>query len=230
MPTVFEDLVKVMKIEPKSGEDFETFAKRLTDKINGATDTVWKQLSDDAQKWHNEAILKVRERRALKNEGKQEEAEAVVIPELEGFALVSTAEADPAAAPKRTSPNKAKSDTVAAPAAEAVTESAHVKHRKAVKEARAKHVAKAPKAKAKPAKAAPKAKAKAGKRGRRSVFGDDAKLKLLVKENPYRKGTAWHRRWPKYKNGMTVAEALKLNDVGRNHLRYSVANGHISIG
>lgn len=44
----------------------------------------------------------------------------------------------------------------------------------------------------------------AGRRGRLPTYGDDAKIKLLVKENPKKAGAA--ERFALYKNGMTLGE------------------------
>jgi hypothetical protein len=87
---------------------------------------------------------------------------------------------------------------------------------------------------AKPAKAAKETKApkpaKAAKKANGSARGlnKDHKIKIISKENPHRAGTGRFKRWPKYKEGMTVAAALKAGFSPIN-LRYSVADGHIKI-
>lgn len=59
------------------------------------------------------------------------------------------------------------------------------------------------------AKAAKKAsKPKTPGKGRTPKFDVEAKIKLLVSENPKRKGSASFKRFEKYENGMKVSEAL----------------------
>lgn len=76
-------------------------------------------------------------------------------------------------------------------------------------------------------KAAPKkTKVEGAPRG----FAEDAKIKILVKENPRRGEAA--KRFEIYKDGMTVAEYTKK--IGSRaealvHLRWDVKHGHISV-
>lgn len=69
-------------------------------------------------------------------------------------------------------------------------------------------VAPIPRPKAPPPKAAPPKREQA-KRGRKSVWGDDQVITLLVKQNPKKPGSAAHGRFAKYKTGMTVMQALR---------------------
>lgn len=62
----------------------------------------------------------------------------------------------------------------------------------------------------------------------RSIYGEDMKIKLLVEDNPKRKGSESHRRFDKYKTGQTVAEALKAG-VTRGDLIWDVNHDFISI-
>jgi len=71
------------------------------------------------------------------------------------------------------------------------------------------------------------AKAKAPKTGR-TRRDANAKITLLVKENPKRKGTESCKRYDKYKSGMTVAEALKAG-ITPADLSYDVKHGNIKI-
>ena len=83
MPELLDTILKVVKIDPpQPSENFEDFTFRLTKKINGVSEEIWGALGQDAQEWHNEAILKVRERRALRKEGKEEEADEIELPAL----------------------------------------------------------------------------------------------------------------------------------------------------
>lgn len=75
----------------------------------------------------------------------------------------------------------------------------------------------APAAKKKAKKAVKKVAKKAVKKaasgkGRRAKFSDDAKITLLVKENPRRKGTVAYDKFAKFKSGMTVGEFMKAGE------------------
>lgn len=76
-------------------------------------------------------------------------------------------------------------------------------------------------------KAAKAAKTKAPKTGR-TRKNADAKITLLVKENPKRKGTAAHARYAKYETGMTVGEALKKGITSAD-LVYDAKHNYIRI-
>ena len=63
---------------------------------------------------------------------------------------------------------------------------------------------------------APKAKTKSNGNGTtHKAFAPDAKITLLVKDNPKRKGTKEAKRFDKYRNGMTIAQAY---EAGMNSL------------
>ena len=66
------------------------------------------------------------------------------------------------------------------------------------------------------------------RRGHGPLYPSDARITVLVEENPHRVGSGRYRRWSKYRTGMTVAEALKAG-LNRANLRWSVLDGHISI-
>ncbi|HEV8493860.1 MAG TPA: hypothetical protein VGR76_16400 [Candidatus Angelobacter sp.] len=55
-------------------------------------------------------------------------------------------------------------------------------------------------------------KASGASKGRRAKFSDDAKITLLVKENPRRKGTVAYDKFAKFKSGMTVGEFIKAGE------------------
>lgn len=57
---------------------------------------------------------------------------------------------------------------------------------------------------------------------------DDRKITLLVKENPKRAGSASAKRFAKYKNGMTIAEAVKAG-VTRGDIIWDKAHGFIKV-
>jgi hypothetical protein len=72
----------------------------------------------------------------------------------------------------------------------------------------------APKKKAAAKKAVKKVakKASGASKGRRAKFSDDAKITLIAKENPRRKGTVAYDKFAKFKNGMTVGEFIKAGE------------------
>lgn len=79
-------------------------------------------------------------------------------------------------------------------------------------------------AKARPRKAKAAAKkANGASRGRRGSYDPGAKITLLAKENPKRKGTKAFKRFEKYRPGMTVQEAL---DAGVSWADLRWDNGH----
>lgn len=59
-------------------------------------------------------------------------------------------------------------------------------------------------------------------------FTEDQKIKVLVDENPKRKGSSAFDKFKKYKDGMTVAQYLKKRGT-RSALRYDTEHGFISI-
>jgi hypothetical protein len=71
-------------------------------------------------------------------------------------------------------------------------------------------------------KAAPKAATKKAKANgavkARTTFNPEHKIHVLVKDNPKRKNTKEAKRFDKYRNGMTVAQAY---EVGMNALNLS---------
>lgn len=199
MPTIFDDLCLVAKTKPKPGEAFDDFAQRVYEKAQKLDDKSegnklgWDSLSEAAQNWVNDCVLVFEQRSALRKEGKAEEAAAVAIPEMEGFEVVLVkGGAEPTVGeqiPMHNPPPKAKG--------------------KARKPPTTKKAA-APKAKAKALNGPQKPGKEGGaKRGRRSLFADTGKIKILVRDNPHRLGSYRDRNFKKIKSGMTVAEAVK---------------------
>lgn len=86
----------------------------------------------------------------------------------------------------------------------------------------------APKAAAAPkADKAPAKKAAAPKDG---GIDASAKIKVLVKENPHRKGSLDAKRYAKLNSGMTVAAAREEDGMTSRYLKYAEGRGIISIG
>lgn len=212
MTTAFKTLCAVAKIKPKAGEEYEVFVKRLTNKIHNATDPEWQSLGNDsaAQNWHNEAMEALAARKTARvaaGKAGEDEAAAVAaipLPELEGY-----------------EPLAAEAEKVDAETGEVTA--AVDKPAKAEKKAKKEK-------KAKPEKA-PKASKKKGageSRGRPGSFTPEAKITVLAKENPKRKGSNAEKLFKLYKTGQTVAEALKLGVRWRD-LRWDAKEKFISV-
>lgn len=77
-----------------------------------------------------------------------------------------------------------------------------------------------------PAKKAAAAAESSGGRGRAPNFGDDSKIKVLVKENPKRAAAA--ERFNLYKNGMTVGEYVAAGGK-RADVNWDVKQGFIEV-
>ena len=76
--------------------------------------------------------------------------------------------------------------------------------------------------------AKPAAKKEAPAGGRAPTLADEAKITLLVKENPKREGCAAYERFNAYFTVKTVAEALAAG-LTRKDLAWDIAHGHISV-
>ena len=91
----------------------------------------------------------------------------------------------------------------------------------ATKEAPAEKPAKATKAKVEKVEVA-------AKRGRPGAYSDDAKIKLLVKENPKRAGSASAARFDLYKDNKTVG-ALMAAGGSIADIHWDIAKGYIEV-
>lgn len=182
--TIAQELSEATKVSRKTNEEEQAFLVRLHEKANALTDEEWRSLSNEAQDWVNSAG-KAREK------GKK-------VP-----ALATTNGSAPAEEAEEAEETKEE-----APAKKAKTTKA--------KTTKAKKAAPAKKAKTKTTKAEPKAKTKTakakstatGKRGRKGKFPLDGTIKLLQEGNPHRTGTKSHKMFSKYKQGMSVEQAL----------------------
>jgi outer membrane biosynthesis protein TonB len=243
--TPYAELVKVFKLARAEGEDFDGYARRAVKKINACSEEQWKDLSTELQVWNNttqEALEKQESLPLLEgwpeeepepvsdaadagdsgddgDDGEEAPEEAEPDSDEEG----ESEEAEPESEPEEAEPEVA---------AKSVKRAVVKKVTKPVKEKELeKVVVKKKVMKAAAPKAVKAAKANgngAAKVGRASSFAPTAKIKLLVKENPHRAGSSRAKRWPKYKSGMTVAEALKAG-FNFGNLHHSVADGHIKI-
>lgn len=223
--SVREELMKLTGVKSKKGEDEQVFLRRLFNAANSLPDADWPKLSNESQVWCNSA-----------SEALEANPKSATLPDLPGEpAEAEDKEEEPVATTAKKAKSKTKATTKAkAKAAEA--EEAEAEEEEAEVEAKPKAKAKA---KAKPAKAAKKAKANGGngaKRGRPSVYNADAKIKVLVKQNPFREGSNSAKVFDMYKSGMTVADFEKAVSKGswestpKMFLNVHRSRGLISVG
>lgn len=59
MPTIYDELTNATRVTPRASEDGAAFAKRLALAVDKLKDDEWQALSEEAQKWANEAITAV---------------------------------------------------------------------------------------------------------------------------------------------------------------------------
>lgn len=200
LDTVKEQLLEVTGLEEQ--EESPTWLEALADKVAKFSDAEWSSLENDTQIWVNVALY-----------CKEHELDIPGFRDQEYFTQRKS-DMDEADAVMHTAKKKsaARKGPVASP------------NKKA-----GKPPAKAAAKPAKPAKPAKAAKAANGSgRGRKGIFDLNAKITLKVKDNPHRKGSGRYNRWPLYRNGMTVQQALDAG-LNRGNLFHSVEDGHISI-
>ncbi len=82
MSKVAEELLKVTKVKKKKGEDHQELADRIVKAIDKLEDDDWSDLSEDAQKWANDAAKKAKAKKPFPDfpddedeEGEEEEEE-----------------------------------------------------------------------------------------------------------------------------------------------------------
>jgi hypothetical protein len=235
--SLFDQLCEAANIKLQEDETFKTFASRGAAKVNKLSQEKWDELTEPLQKWVNgtlEAIDKKQDLPELKgfpepaaDDGAEAGDETEHDPETgevtdEGEGGTDAGDAEPDAEPEDGVDGEAEMEQEAASSEDGEPAGKIPKRGvKPKKKSVAKKVATPKPAKEKVVKKAAKAT------GRTSLNGD-SRIKVLVKENPYREGTGRYKRWAKLKDGMTVAQALKVGFEPVN-LRYCVADGHIKI-
>jgi hypothetical protein len=253
--TLYDELGKVLKIKRKGDESLDDFTARVTKKVNALKDSEWGELTEELQIWCNQT-MEAREKgdevdlpvlegwpsaveeeaadsaeAADTNEG-EEPGDEEAGDEEDVDAAAEAAEAADSLAKSAKKPSTKESTKT--PAKKPVAAAKPAKSAKSTQKEKGPMPAKKTAAAATtvPAAAAAKKKVANGaakaKAGRQSKFSESAKIKILVKENPHREGTGRFDRWRKYKEGMTVGQALKAGLKPVN-LHYSVEDGHIKI-
>lgn len=72
---------------------------------------------------------------------------------------------------------------------------------------------------------------KKGKKAARAAALDTKlKLKLLVKENPFREGSKNFSRFAEFRNGVSVGKLLEGGNVKERHIRRAVEKGIVALG
>lgn len=198
-------VLALAKLKPKDGESAQEFTKRVADKLQFRNDEEkWASLPENVQAWSNDIISAA---------DKDQDFELLDLPEAEPQAEEPDAEAEAEPDPEEAEVEAEEGEqesVVEAKSAKKANGKKPVKAKpvKAEKKVAAPKVAKP----AKPAKVAKVAKApktKGESRGRKPLFSDDGKIKIIAKENPHREGTIRDKAFKKIKSGMTVAEAVK---------------------
>lgn len=234
--TPFDELCKAFKLKKQEDETFEDFAARASTKVNNCTDAQWKELTHELQVWCN-ATLEAREKsEAIPDlEGWPEEAvdpETGEVSEDADASGASETDGDPDESGETGEETVAEGDNSEQDAGSSEKAPVARKKLKSAPKVAAKTSPKKPqtgKAKAMSAKSVspkPAKKAAAGKGN--GKISDDDKIKLLVEENPHRQGSGRYKRWSKYKDGMTVAAAIKAG-LNLGNIHHSVEDGHIKI-
>lgn len=231
MDTIQKELQEATKVGRMSDEDNQVYYKRLFDAANAVPDTQWATFSDATQKWCNAASA------AVENGEKIPDFDGE-IPDVmaAGGAKEVVADAPAQTKKKKSGGKKKKVAAEAKPAAEETAPAPAKATKTVAKKTEAKPAGKKKEAAAAPAKANGKAKPRATKaakaadagKGRKPKFSDDGKIKIVVKENPFRKGTKSEKWFDNYKNGMTVRAAIEAG-TPRHHINWDVVLGNISI-
>jgi len=71
-------------------------------------------------------------------------------------------------------------------------------------------------------------KKSSGRRGRAPKYGDNAKIKVLAKENPFRDGSKAAKNFKVYKTGLTVGDYVAKGG-DRSSLKFDVGRKFISV-
>jgi hypothetical protein len=234
--TLYDQLCEAAKVVLQVDETFEDFAKRAANKINKFSQEKWDDLPNSLQHWVNNTLEAVDKGQTLPalagypahdpdtgevNDDDAVGGEAAAAESSDGDEPAGDEAVDDAPAVDDASENAPLDMDDDGPAPD--QEDEPVARRKTTKKAVAKKAA-VPVEKERVAKK-PVAK-KAGKAA--ADFSEGSKIRVLVKGNPYREGSGRFKRWAKLKDGMTVAQALKVGFAPVN-LRYCVADGHIKI-
>lgn len=207
-----KELTAVTKVTRDKDEGDQPYFARLAGAISKLKDPDWDRLSEPAQLWANSAQIAVEKKAAIPN------FDGEVPDDKDAKATKATAKDKEVKAPAAKKGAKAdKTEKAAKPA------KAEAKTKEAEKKAPAKKEAKAA-----PAKKGAKAAANGEGRGRKGSWPMTAKIKVVAKENPHRSGTKNFKRFEKYKNGMTVEQAIAAGAEWAN-MRYLTNLGHLEI-
>lgn len=241
---VQKELTELTKVGRLSDENTQVFYKRIFTAANAITDAQWAKLSDETQLWVNAASAAIEKGEpipgfdgevAVEASGVAAEAPAP----KKGKKKAATVKAEEPAVESEKPAKKAKKEKKVAAEKPAATteEEVPVKPAKVAKTSAKKEVAKPAKQVKKAPVAAAKANGKAkpkvakegdGGKGRKPKFLDTGKIKINVKDNPFRKGTKSEKWFNNYKNGMTVRAAIEAG-TPRHHINWDVTLGNITV-
>lgn len=232
--TLYEELGQAFKLRKQEGESFTDFAMRASARVNKCTDAQWKELSAELQTWNN-SVMEL-------TEGKSRE-DVPELPELDGFPEDDEPAVDEDGVVQEDASGEAEDDenteeeadegVDAAAEGEQDAEPPSRRRGKPNKQEKKMPTRAVTAEKEKTPTAAKAKKATVAKKvtngsGSRTRLDPEATIKILSKENPHREGSARFKRWSKYKEGMTVAAALKAG-FNAGDIQHSVADGNIKI-
>jgi hypothetical protein len=254
MTTLYAEIGKSLNIKRKGEETLLDFSKRAASKVNSLEDPDWQALSKKVQTWSNE-VLKAVEAAGKEAEpelpeldgwpaGDSEEApadedeatedaadddsdddaedEAEEATESEEATEESVDQAEDSAQEDQ-SEETPEEDAPAARPKKGKAAKAPVKPQKSKEKSTGKG-----KEKDMPATKAVKSTKAPASQNARTRIDPNGTIKLLVKENPHREKTKNHVSFSKYKDGMTVAAAIKAKIPAKN-IYYEVKIGNIKV-
>jgi hypothetical protein len=252
------ELRDATSIKAKKGEDRNDFLNRLVEAVGELDEADADNISDDAMTWYNSAVKALNRDKpipefpeAKKGKGKakaeepEEEEEEEAAEEASEEAPDEEEEDESGEEPEDEDAGEGKEEPEDEEAEEASEDEDEEETQDeeeeskvpmtATKKGKAKAAAKAAKPADKASKAGKAAKPvkKASKKGNgaigRSKFGDDMKITVVNKENPYRDGTPANKAWPLFKSGQTVAAYMAMKGANRKWLRRSARKGFIKV-
>lgn len=252
--SVYKELLEVLGVERDPKESVQEHLATIVDAADGVEDSVWEELSTDAQNWINAAVdAREAEEDIVSPDGFKDKRSSGT---SSGNGKKAKPEPEKAAKPEKSS-KKAKAKAVEEdedePEADEDEEEDEPapKSKKAAKPVKAKAEPEKPakaakpdkKAKAEPEKAAKPEKSngkKAAKpekgngkkspaegRGRPSKYTDSQKVTVLTKTNPYREGSLAAETFSKFKTGMTIEACRKAGAAGL--IKFAEAKGFLKV-
>lgn len=240
--TLYEELGRSFKLKVRDGESYSDFAARAIKVVNKATDAQWNELSAKLQTWNND-VMRTNDGNDKVARGEELGADDLSgdLPPLEGFPPESD-DAEGGDAGTEEGADESTGDDGVDSADENGQDDEPKNERRSKpdktskpnKEPERRKMREATAEKEKPAKAPKAAVAKKATTPRKSSenartrLDPEKTIKIIAKENPHRTGSGRFNRWKKYKEGMTVGQALKAG-LNAGNIHHSIEDGHIKL-